>query len=90
MIKPELTRYNLLFLVFAKTYIVGTRYEAFLTCTYNLNASFGMKEENISCFFKCENYLFHSRLNRFVPLGFLIVYWNNTITHLKRKMIEVH
>ena len=37
MIKPEFTRYTLLFLVFAKTYIVGTCYEAFLTCTYNLN-----------------------------------------------------
>ena len=38
MIKPEFNRYILLLFFFlAKTYIVGIRYEVFLTCTYNLN-----------------------------------------------------
>ena len=76
MIKPEFTLYTLLFLVFAKTYIVGTRYEASLTCAYNLNA-LARKKKIYRAFFTCENYLFHSRLNRFIPFGFLIVYWNN-------------
>ena len=36
-------------ITFAKTYIVGTRYEVILTCTYNLY--FGLKEEKLSSFF---------------------------------------
>ena len=29
-------------------------------------------------------------INLYLYLGFLIVYWNNTITHFKQNMIEVH
>ena len=68
-------------LVFAKTNIVGTRYKAVLTCTYNL--CFGLKEEKY-LLFSSDNCLFTA-----VKIA-LSSWWNDIVTHFERKMFDNH